>query len=129
SRGRDTAALFAQDSATGERTLIAEDPKADIGGTLRNPVTGEVEAYAANYLKNEWIALDPAIKASLDWLRTQLSGEFGVQARTEKDDKWIVWNDPLTGPAVAYLYDRDAQRLTELYVTRPELAGAPLQPM
>jgi dipeptidyl aminopeptidase/acylaminoacyl peptidase len=129
SRKRDRAALIAQDVASGQRTVIAEDSRADIGGTLRNPVTGEVEAYAANYLKNEWIALDPDIKASLDWLRTQLPGEFGVQARTEKDDKWIVWNDPLTGPAVAYLYDREAQTLTELYVTRPELVGAPLQPM
>ena len=129
SRGRDTAALFAEDTATGEKRLIAEDAKADIGGTMRHPVSGVVEAYSVNYLKTEWIALDPGIKASLDWLKERLPGEFAVQSRTDDDDKWIVGNDPLTAPARAYLYDRTAQTLTELYVTRPELEGAPLVPM
>lgn len=129
SRGRDTAALIAEDTATGGRTVIAENPRADITGTLRHPITGLVEAYAVNYLKVEWTALEPTIKASLDWLRERLPGEFGVASRTEDDTKWIVGNDPLTGPAVAWLYDRTAQTLTELYTTRPELVGAPLQPM
>ena len=129
SRGRDTAALFAEDVATSERTLVAEDPKADVMSTLRHPLTGEVEAYAVNYLKTEWVALDEGVGASLAWLRERLPGEFGIQARTDDDSKWIVANDPLTGPAVAYLYDRERQELTELYVTRPELVGAPLQLM
>ena len=38
-------------------------------------------------------------------------------------------NDPVTGPSASYLFDRDAGTLTKLYVTRPELEGAPLQPM
>jgi len=129
SRGRDTAALFAEDTATGARSLIAEDAKADIGGTMRHPLTGTVEAYAVNYLKTEWVALDAGVKASLDWLRERLEGEFFVQSRTDADDKWIVGNDPLTAPARAWLYDRTAQTLTLLYVTRPELESAPLQPM
>jgi dipeptidyl aminopeptidase/acylaminoacyl peptidase len=129
SRGRDTAALLAQDTATGEKRLIAEDPKADIGGTLRHPITGVVEAWSATYLRTEWHALDAGIKASLDWLRTQLEGDFGVQSRSDDDSKWIVWNDPLTAPTAAYIYDRAAQALTLFYVTRPELEGAPLVPM
>ncbi|MEO0699711.1 MAG: S9 family peptidase, partial [Pseudomonadota bacterium] len=44
SRGRDTAALFAQDTATGAKTLIAEDDKADLGGTIRDTKTGKVQA-------------------------------------------------------------------------------------
>jgi dipeptidyl aminopeptidase/acylaminoacyl peptidase len=129
SRGRNTAALIAEDVASGARTVLAENARADVGGTMRHPVSGVVEAYAVNYLKTEWVALDAGIKASLDWLRTQLPGEFGVSARTEDDSKWVVGNDPLTGPSVAYLYDRTAQTLTEFYTTRPELVGAPLQPM
>ncbi|MGC1271497.1 MAG: S9 family peptidase [Croceibacterium sp.] len=129
SRGRNTAALFAEDTATGEKRLVAESDKADIGGTLSHPLTGEVQAFSVNYLKSEWTALDPAIGASLDWLRTQLPGEFGVQSRTDDDTKWIVWNDPLTAPSRVYLYDRQAQALTLFYTTRPELEGAPLQPM
>ena len=129
SRGRDTAALFAEDTATGERTLIAEHDKADIGGTMRDTKTGVVQAWSATYLRTEHHPLVEDIAASLSWLRGQLEGDFGVQARTDDDRRWLVWNDPLTAPIKSYLYDRDAQTLREFYTTRPELEGAPLQPM
>ena len=129
SRERDTAALYAEDVASGERTLIAENDKADIGGTIRDRETGEVQAYSVNYLKTEWTALDADLGASLDWLETQLDGEFGISSRTDDNQTWIVWNDPLTAPTATYIYDRPAQTLTQFYVTRPELEGAPLQPM
>jgi dipeptidyl aminopeptidase/acylaminoacyl peptidase len=129
SRGRNTAALIAEDSASGRKTVIAQSERADIGGTLRHPVTGEVEAYSVNYLKTEWVALEPEIEQAFAFLRQRLDGEFGVQSRTEADDKWLVWHDPLTGPTRTLLYDRSAGTLEEFYVTRPELEGAPLQPM
>ncbi|RGP40028.1 Acylaminoacyl-peptidase [Altererythrobacter insulae] len=129
SRDRNTAALYAEDVASGERTLIAENDKADIGGTIRDRETGVVQAYSVNYLKTEWTALDADLGASLDWLETQLEGEFGISSRTDDNQTWIVWNDPLTAPTATYIYDRSAQKLTPFYVTRPELEGAPLQPM
>ncbi|MCK0129033.1 S9 family peptidase [Erythrobacter sp. F6033] len=129
SRGRNTAALYAQDTATGERTLIAEDDKADISGAMQNPKTGEIQAYAVNYLKTEWTAIDPEIKASLDWLGTQFDGKYGLMSRTEDDRTWIVWNDPVSEPIAAHIYDRDAGTLTPFYVARPELEGTPLQPL
>lgn len=129
SRGRNTAALYAQDTATGERTLIAEDDKADLAGTIRDPKTGVVEAYSVNYLKNRWVAIDAEIKASFDWLESELKGEFGISSRTDDDSTWIVWNDPLTAPSATYIYDRKAGTLTPFYTARPELEGAPLQPM
>ncbi len=129
SRGRNTAALFAQDTASGEKTLVAENDKADIGGTIRNNKTGVVEAYSVNYLKTEWTAINDGIKASLEWLDSQLNGQFGIASRTDDDKTWIVWNDPVTEPSGSYIYDRCAQTLTPFYVTRPELEGAPLQPM
>lgn len=129
SRGRNTAALFAENTETGERTLLAENDKADIGGTLRHNTTGVVQAYAVTYLRTEWTCFDKDIEASLNWLRTQLEGDFGVQSRTDDDRKWLVWNDPLTAPITSYIYDRDAQTLTTFYVTKPQLEGQPLQPM
>ncbi|WP_235903632.1 alpha/beta hydrolase family protein [Pontixanthobacter luteolus] len=129
SRGRNTAALIAQDMATGEKTVIAENEKADIGGAMQDPKTGEIEAYSFTYLTTEWTAIDQDVKSSLDWLGERLEGEFGVQSRTEDDTKWIVWNDPLTAPSKTFIYDRPAKTLTEFYTTRPELVGAPLQTM
>jgi hypothetical protein len=83
SRGRDTAALFAQDLATGAKTLVAQDAKADIGGALSNPKTGRVEAYAVNYLKNEWTPIDAKVKGDLAFLESKLKGEIAVVSRTD----------------------------------------------
>ncbi|MBI1403461.1 MAG: prolyl oligopeptidase family serine peptidase [Porphyrobacter sp.] len=129
SRGRNTAALFAQDTATGARRLIAEDDKADIGSTLRDPATGEVEAWATTYLTTRWTASDPETAASLAWLGERLEGDFAVTSRTDDDSIWIIGNDPLTKPVATYIYDRKAATLTPFYVSRPELEGMPLQPM
>ncbi|PKB19558.1 dipeptidyl aminopeptidase/acylaminoacyl peptidase [Novosphingobium kunmingense] len=129
SRGRNTAALVAQDVATGATKVLAEDTRADVGGTLSNPTTGVVEAYSVNYLRNEWTAVDPGIKASLDFLKKNLRGDFSVSSRTDKDDLWIVNDDPVTAPGSAYLYNRKAGKLTKLFTPRPELVGAPLPAM
>jgi dipeptidyl aminopeptidase/acylaminoacyl peptidase len=129
SRGRDTAALIAQEVASGKKSVIAENARADIGGAMANPRTGVVEAYAVNYLKNEWTPLGPAVGGDLEFLKAQLKGEINVVSRTNADDKWIVAVDPVTAPSAAYLYDRAAKKLTQLYTTRPELEGAPLAAM
>ncbi len=129
SRGRNTAALVAQDVASGATKVIAEDARADIGGTLTDPVTGEVEAYSVEYLRDEWIALDKDIGKSLAFLKSRLKGDFYVQSRTDKDDRWIVSNDPVTEPGKVWLYDRTKGTLTEFYNPRPDLVGAPLPAM
>ena len=129
SRGRNTAALIAQDVATGKQMVLGESPKADIGNVLVNPTTLRAEAYQADYLKPEWTPLDPSVGASLSWLQAQLHASPVVQARTDADDKWIVAADPVVEPVSTYLYDRKAQKLTKLYTGRPELVGAPLVPM
>jgi dipeptidyl aminopeptidase/acylaminoacyl peptidase len=129
SRGRDTAAVIAQDITTGKKTMIAQSPKADISGAMANPKTGRLEAYAVNYLKNEWTPLDNSVKGDLAFLKSQLKGEIAVTSRTQADDKWIVAVDPVTAPSSAHLYDRKAKKLTKLYTTRPELEGAKLAAM
>jgi len=129
SRGRDTAALFAQDVATGRKTLIGEDKRADIASAMVNPVTGRIEAYQTEYLRSDWVPLDPKVGASLAYLKSHLKGDFTVDSRTRADDKWLVVNDPVTSPISTWLYDRRAAKLTQLYVSRPQLANAPLAGM
>lgn len=130
SRGRDTGALIAEDMATHKKTVLGESPKADLGqGMMRNPRTGRIDAYAVNYLRNEWTALDPAVGADLAFLQSKLKGDVSVTARTDADDLWTVAVDPVTAPASFYLYDRKAKALTKLFTTRPELEGAPLTAM
>jgi dipeptidyl aminopeptidase/acylaminoacyl peptidase len=129
SRGRNTAALVAQDAATGKTRIIGENARADISNAMSNPRTGVIEAYAVTYLRDEWTALDPVIGADLAWLREQLKGDISVSSRTEDDRLWTVAVDPVVAPASVHLYDRKKKTLTQLYVSRPELVGAPLQAM
>jgi dipeptidyl aminopeptidase/acylaminoacyl peptidase len=129
SRGRDTAALIAQDVATGAKTIVAQNARADIGNAMLNPETGRLEAYSVNYLKNQWYPLGNAVRADLTFLQSRLPGEVNVISRTDADDKWIVAVDPGTAPSATWLYDRRAKTLTKFYSTRPELDDATLSAM
>jgi len=84
SRGRNTAALIAQDVASGKTTIIGESPKADVGSVLTNPKTLQVEAYQAEYLTPEWTPVDKQIGATLDWLKYKLGASPIVQARSAR---------------------------------------------
>ena len=129
SRGRDTAALIAQDVASGKQTVVAQDARADIEATMADPRTGVVQAWSVNYLRNDWVASDPAIGKDLAWLKSQLKGDITVTSRTDADDLWTVAVDPVTAPSATWIYDRKAHTLKQLYVGRPELVGAPLVAM
>ena len=120
SRGRDTAALYAVDVASGERTLVREDARADVGQSLTHPRTGEVQAVSVNYLREEWQAVDPAIKADLEKLQAIGPGEIGVNSRTHDDNTWIVTYAAAEDPVSYYRYDRGAGgTLTKLFSARP----------
>jgi dipeptidyl aminopeptidase/acylaminoacyl peptidase len=129
SRGRDKAALVAQNLATGVTTVVAQDARADIGSALYDPQTGVAQAYAVDYLKSEYVGLDPAIQTDLKRLQAATPGQFSITSRSEDNNRWLVAMDPVTAPSSTWLYDRRAQRLSKLFVSRPEMEGAPLVPM
>ena len=129
SRERNTAALMAVDLDSGERRMIAQNDKADIGGIYSDIDTYEPIAVSSNYLKNEWTALTPEARSALDFLQSELDGEVSVTSRSDDDMTWIVHAGAAEAPGTYYVYDRSANRLTEWFTTRPDLDGAPLQPM
>ncbi|MET0275007.1 MAG: S9 family peptidase, partial [Phenylobacterium sp.] len=129
SRGRDTAALVAVDTKTGQKTVLGQDPRTDVQGALADPRTGKVQAYAVNYLKTEWRPLEPGIKADLDFLKARLKGQLAIGSRSDDDQLWVVGQDSVSAPTATWLYDRKAKALTKLYTSRPELEGAPLVAM
>ncbi|WP_028918413.1 S9 family peptidase [Pseudoxanthomonas sp. J35] len=131
SRNRNTAAVYAIDSASGERRLLAEDARADIGGGLADPRTGELQAVSVDYLRNEWKPVGDALAADLKVLEGIGPGEVGVNARTLDDRTWIVTYSAAESPVVYYRYDRTPGaegRLTRLFSARPALDGKPLVP-
>jgi dipeptidyl aminopeptidase/acylaminoacyl peptidase len=112
--------------------VVGESARADVVDVWLNPATNAPEAYAANYLRRDWRALDPDAQADLDYLDAQLTGDFTVVSRSNDDARWIVVEDSPTTPTRSYLYDRtdrEHRRLTLLFRQRPALESAPLQPM
>jgi dipeptidyl aminopeptidase/acylaminoacyl peptidase len=127
--GRDKAALFATDVASGKQHLLAEHPKADIGQVLTHPETKVIQAASALHLHLDWIPLDETVADDLKFLHGELPGEVDVSDRTLDDALWIVNASAAETPATYHLYDRGKRSLRELFTTRPELKSYRLAPM
>ncbi|MCL1635895.1 S9 family peptidase [Luteimonas sp. SX5] len=128
SRGRNTAALFAVDTASGEKKLVLEDARADVGDTLSDPKTGVVQAVAVDYLKEEWKPLDQSVAADLKKLEAIGPGEISINARTLDDKTWIVAYSAAEASIVYYRYPRGGEPV-KLFSARPALDGKPLVAM
>lgn len=129
SRGRDTAALIAEDMATHKKTVLGENPKADVTGAQVSPLTGKIDAYTAPYLRNDWTALDLAVGKDLAFLKSKLKGDITIVSRTDADDRWTVSVDPIVASTSVWLYDRKTHALTKMFTSRPVLEGATLAAM
>ncbi len=132
STGRDRLNLVRVDMESGAKTVLGESARADVVDVWLDPSTNAPEAFAAEYLRREWRALDADAQADLEFLGRQLTGDFTVVSRSRDDGRWIVMEEGPTLPTRSYLYersDRANRRLTLLFRHRPALEGAPLQPM
>jgi dipeptidyl aminopeptidase/acylaminoacyl peptidase len=129
SRDRNTAALVRLNVSTNQREVLATNDRADIAGLIVDPQTFEPLAFSSNYLKNEWTALDQGFAADLEFLRSRLPGELSFAGSTLDRSKMLVVASAAQAPVTYYVYDRNARSLTKMFDARPELAGAPLQPM
>lgn len=129
---RDRTALVRVDLATGEKTVLGEGERSDVVDVWIDPVTGAAEAFATEYLRREWRALNADSQADIDFLDRSLTGDFSVVSRSADDTRWIVVEENPVTPRRSYLFDRAGpagRRLTSLFSHRPDLQQAALQPM
>ncbi|MBO9643749.1 MAG: S9 family peptidase [Pseudacidovorax sp.] len=130
SRGRDTAALVAIDWDTGATTVMAEDPRADIGGMITDAASYRPLAYGVTYERFKLHVLDDAISREVETLDGHAGdGEWRLTSRTEDDQQWVVALSSDTRPSSTWLYDRKAKAMRHLMDLRPELTWAPLSRM
>jgi dipeptidyl aminopeptidase/acylaminoacyl peptidase len=128
SRNRNTTALYAIDTSNNRKRMILEDARADVGGTLNDPKTGEVQAISVDYLREEWKPLGEGIKADLAKLEAIGPGDVTVNSRTLDDKTWIVAYSAAEAPVVYYKYERGGTPV-KLFSARPALDGKPLVAM
>lgn len=142
SRGRNTAAVFLLDLATGDKRLLAEDPKVDFQGALLNTRTGELEAAEFTHARSTWTIIRKDLETDFQTLRSRLRGDFRIESRTLDDSAWLIYETRDDGPAAFHLYTRPAPvlassgeatrppgSLTLLFTARPELLGKRLARM
>lgn len=129
SRGRNTGALVAIDLSSGASRVLAEDARVDIGGLMVHPTEKTPQAYATEWTRLEWHALDPSVAADLDVLRRTVDGDFHVVSRTTDDGSWIVAYTMDNGPVRYYRYERATQACQFLFTGRPALEGLALARM
>ena len=129
SRERDTAALVRVDLATGEREVLASDPRADVSEVFIDITTRQVTAYAVNYKKPEWTALDDAFRRDFARLGEVLDGEINIVNQSHDGRRWMIWSGEAARPGAYHLYDRESGDLRALFTTQPALETEPLTEM
>jgi len=127
--GRDTAALIDLDLHTGKTNVLAHDERVDIGGVLYHPTSHRVQAYATNWTRNRWHALDDEIKQDFAALDRAADGDWEIISRSDDDGRWIVAYTMSDEPVAYYLYERPSRRVTRLFSSTPQLEGLGLSRM
>ena len=113
----------------GAQTLVAGHEKADVNMWLSDPRTKEVTAVSAEYLRHEWIGIDPDTGRDLAMLERELDGTIEIESQSDDDSLWVVAVSRPDRPYAWHLFDRRTGKTIKLLSARPKLENAKLAPM
>ena len=129
SRGRDTAAVVAQDLTSGTMRVLAEDPRADFTQLLLDPISERPVAAARAFERVAWQVLDPHYREDFDYLTRQSRGDLTVTGMSLDRRQWIVAYQYDDAPLEYFHYDRAAREVKRLFSAAPEWEGLPFATM
>jgi dipeptidyl aminopeptidase/acylaminoacyl peptidase len=121
SSGANAGRLLKWSLATGERTILAEDPIYDVSGIIKHPDTEEAQAVLFERDRMEWEVLDPALQEDFDTLRRADNGDIKSIDRDSADENWLVTFIKDNAPVAYYSYRRQNRELTFLSYDQPAL--------
>jgi dipeptidyl aminopeptidase/acylaminoacyl peptidase len=128
-RNANASRLVKLHIASGDLTVIAEDPLYDIGSVLIHPDTYEIQAFAFNKDRLEWTVLDESIRVDFENIQEINPGDFAITSRDVADTTWVVAFTVDDGPVPFYAYDRQQQAATFLFSNQPTLSNYTLASM
>jgi dipeptidyl aminopeptidase/acylaminoacyl peptidase len=129
SRGRDKAAVMAQDMATGAMRVLAEDAEVDCTDLLLEPISMRpVAAYSA-HMRRRWHVLDPAYADDFAQLAAGSNGDLAGVRMSANKRNWLVYFEHDASSGQYFHYDRAAKNARFLFANRPALDKAALVPM
>jgi dipeptidyl aminopeptidase/acylaminoacyl peptidase len=121
SLGSNAARLIKIDVATGQQSVLAEDPQYDVNVAALHPDTREVQLVIIAKDRGEYLVLDDSIAEDVAALRKVHPGDFGITGRDHADRTWLVGFTADDGPVAWYAWDRASQQATFLFSHMPEL--------
>ena len=127
--GANTGRLVRIDLRTGETTVLAEDPEADVTGVRLHPDTREPQIVTVLKDRTEYHVLDPACEADLAAIRALHHGDPQLGSGDDADTVWLVAFTNDTGAVPYYLWDRDRREGRFLFEHQPALSRYELAPM
>jgi dipeptidyl aminopeptidase/acylaminoacyl peptidase len=129
SRGRDTAAVVAQDLASGSMLVLAQDPRADFTELLLDRISERPVAAARSFERAAWQVLDPDYRDDFDYLTRQSRGDLTITSMSQDRQHWIAAYQYDDAPTEWFHYDRAARQSRRLFSSTPAWEGVPFVPM
>jgi len=125
----NAARLVRMDTASGETTVLAEDPTYDVVNVVIHPDTREPQLVGIMRERLDWIVLDPSIADDIAALKHIQDGDLQPIGRDHADNTWLLAFDSDHGPIRYYAFDRTTKKPTFLFEHRPDLSNYTLAPM
>lgn len=132
SEDRNTSGLFKWNLETGEKELVAENERTDIGKVVYNQTTNHPIAYSSNWARTTWHAIEPGLQADLDiMMQHQPASDVWIESLSKDNKLWVLRLAGPDNPTTYYLYDRNSKKMNKLFSAAPqyeEMALAPMYP-
>jgi hypothetical protein len=119
SRGRDTAAVVAQDLASGTMRVLAEDPRADFTQLVLDPISERPIAAARSFERVAWQVLDPDYRDDFTYLALQSRGDLTITSMSQDRQQWIAAYQYDDAPTEWFHYDRAPRQSRRLFSATP----------
>jgi dipeptidyl aminopeptidase/acylaminoacyl peptidase len=127
--GADTGRLTRLDLVTGEASVLAQDPDADVSGAMLHPDTRAPQIVMILKDRMTYTVLDPSVEDDLKAIRELHHGDPVFVGRDDADRTWLVGFTNDTGPIPYYMYDRATRSARFLFEHQPALSSYELAPM
>ena len=127
--GANAGRLVNLDIASGDSTVIAEDPQYDVAGVRLHPDTREPQAVTYVKERATYQILDPEIEEDAQNLFDLDPGDLTLTGHDDTDRTWLAAYMNDDGPVRYYAYDRDSKQATFLFEHQPALSQYQLAKM
>jgi dipeptidyl aminopeptidase/acylaminoacyl peptidase len=129
SRGRDKAAVVAQDLATGATRVLAENMKADVVELTLEPLTYRPIAGTSVFARRTWHVTDRDYADDFANLAKLSDGDLVSVDLSDDKRQAVAYYERDAAAAQFFHYDRAAKQARFLFTARPALERAPLVAM